>query len=84
MAVVGKKDNILSESIVAFIVPKPGEELKRGEVIKYCRQVLSSNKIPDDIYFVKELPTILNGKVQKNVLTKWAETQVPEEILYKH
>lgn len=81
-SVVGKEDPILSESIVAFIIPKPGCKLTKSEVIKYCSTVLSSNKIPDEVYFLKQFPTILNGKVKKNDLKKWAEEGIPEQELF--
>lgn len=82
VSVVGKSDDILGESIVSFIVPKPGTIMSKGEVIKHCKEVLSNHKIPDEVYFVKQLPTILNGKVRKNVLIEWANNRIPEEEIY--
>lgn len=81
-SVVGKSDDILGECIVSFIVPKPGTMMSKGEVIKHCKEVLSNHKIPDEVYFVKQLPTILNGKVRKNVLKEWANKGIPEEEIY--
>ena len=35
--------------------------------------------MPDKIYFVSEIPTILAGKVNKKELKKWAEEGIPED-----
>lgn len=82
-AVVGRDDEILGEAIVAFIIPKFGFTTTRGEVLKHCTQRLSSHKIPDEIVFLKRLPTLLSGKVRKNVLREWANSTVPEDELLR-
>jgi fatty-acyl-CoA synthase len=35
--------------------------------------------VPDDVVFVSQLPTILSGKVQKNILKEWAVNGTPDE-----
>lgn len=81
-AVVGQKDPILSEKIVAFIVPKPGEIITKGQVLKYLKERIADYKLPDEIYFVKQLPTLVSGKVRKNVLKEWAEEGIPEAEVF--
>jgi fatty-acyl-CoA synthase len=83
VAVVGKPHEVLSEAIVAFIVPRPGSVLTVGEVLAHCRKVLSSNKIPDEVNFVRELPIIENGKIRKTELQQWAVSGVPDEKLFR-
>ncbi len=79
VAVVGKEDDILGQSIVAFVIPKPGAELTEGDVKRYCRGKIANYKLPDEVVFVSQFPIILSGKVCKNVLVEWAVDGVPEE-----
>lgn len=80
VAVVGKPHDILGQSIVAFIVPAPGADLSAGDVLRFARGVLSSNKLPDTIHFLREMPIITNGKVRKNDLERWAVEGVPANL----
>ena len=82
VAVVGKPHGVLGESIVAFVVPRPGCTLTVHEVLRFCRTVLASNKMPDEIYFVRALPIIENGKVRKNELKEWALAGVPANDVF--
>jgi len=83
VAVVGKDDEILGEAIVAFVIPKPGIKFTKGEILKHCREQISNHKIPDEVFFVKQFPTLLSGKVKKNILREWANTKVPEEEIFE-
>lgn len=79
VAVVGQPDEILGEALVAFVIPRPHAQIGEGDVKRFCRGKISNYKVPDDVVFVSQLPTILSGKVQKNVLKNWAVNGVPEE-----
>lgn len=74
VAVVGKKHDIIGEIIIAFVIAKPYEELTKAELYRYCQGRISNYKIPDEIYFINEMPIILSGKVDKKVLRKWADS----------
>jgi fatty-acyl-CoA synthase len=84
VSVVGKKDDILSECIVAFVIPEPGQKIKKWDILRYCRECLPDYRIPDEVYFVKQFPTLLSGKVRKNVLREWAENGIPDEELHEN
>ncbi|WP_242947963.1 hypothetical protein [Carboxydocella sp. ULO1] len=47
---------------------KPGQQLKREEVLQFCRQRLAEYKVPRKLEFVEALPRNANGKVLKKVL----------------
>jgi fatty-acyl-CoA synthase len=79
VAVVGKEDEILGESLVAFVIPKPDAVITSTEVKRYCRGKIANYKIPDEVLFVSQFPILLSGKVCKNVLAEWAKTGIPEE-----
>ncbi len=66
-AVVGVPDEILGESICAFIVPK-GEELDKRAVIRHCRKNLASFKVPHRVETIASLPKTSSGKVKKYLL----------------
>jgi fatty-acyl-CoA synthase len=78
-SVVGKPDELLGESISAFVIPKAGFEMTPGEVKRFCRGKIANYKIPDDVHIVSQLPILLSGKVQKTVLREWAVSGVPAD-----
>jgi fatty-acyl-CoA synthase len=78
-AVVGKIHEILGEEIVAFIVIKAGETLKKSDVLSYLFSKIANYKLPDKIYFISEMPIILAGKIDKKVLSEWLINGIPSE-----
>jgi fatty-acyl-CoA synthase len=82
VAVVGKPHEVLGESIVAFVVPRPGCSTTVADVLKHCRGVLSSNKMPDEVHFVRALPIIENGKVRKTELQEWSTSGIPPHEVF--
>ncbi|MGH7818892.1 MAG: class I adenylate-forming enzyme family protein [Candidatus Binatia bacterium] len=67
-AVIGVPDEHWGESLVALIVPRPGQTITDEEVIAHCRQSLAGYKIPRRIERVPELPRNPTGKVLKKEL----------------
>jgi acyl-CoA synthetase (AMP-forming)/AMP-acid ligase II len=74
-AVIGIPDDRWGESVLAFIVCKQGESVSEEELIQYCKQQIASYKKPSAVKFLRELPRIATGKVDKVNLRKpyWAE-----------
>ncbi|MBU1057111.1 MAG: acyl--CoA ligase [Proteobacteria bacterium] len=70
VAVVGHKDDILGEKIVAFLVVKEGCDASEKELLRHCRRNLPSFKVPHTIIFENELPKTATGKIQKTELKK--------------
>jgi len=68
VAVVGIQDEVLGESIKAYIVAKNGQDCSAEEIISYCANKLPDFKIPKQIVFVKDLPKNEAGKVLKHKL----------------
>jgi fatty-acyl-CoA synthase len=56
------------EIVAAFVQPRPGVELAAAGLEAFCRQHLSSFKIPRVWHFVPQLPQAASGKVQKFIL----------------
>ena len=68
VAIIGIPDEKWGESGMAFIVIKPGNQLKEGDVISFCEDKLAKFKIPRHIRFVSELPKNDAGKIDRKKL----------------
>jgi long-chain acyl-CoA synthetase len=67
-ATVGVPHKSHGEVLKAFIVPRDGAELKKSDIVAFCREKLASYKIPRRIVFMDDLPKTAIGKVKKNEL----------------
>jgi acyl-CoA synthetase (AMP-forming)/AMP-acid ligase II len=68
VAVVGVEDEILGESITAFVVPKDGSVIESRVVQRHCKERLASYQVPRKVLFMEELPKTATGKVKKHEL----------------
>lgn len=66
-AVVGAQDPSSGERVVAYVVSK-NPDLTEQEVISYCRDHLTSYKVPKTVRFLDELPKSPVGKVLRREL----------------
>lgn len=70
-AVVGSPDEVRTEIVKAFIVPKPGTtpapELEI-EIKNFVKQRLAAHEYPREIEFVEELPMTATGKIMRKDL----------------
>jgi len=66
VAVIGLPDDILGERCCAVVVPRPATTLRLGDVVAFCRdRGLATQKIPEQLETVDELPRNASGKVLK-------------------
>ncbi len=65
---VGVPCDARGEVVKAFVVPRPGMELTRAEVIGFCRQKLAGYKVPRQVEFRESLPKTMVGKVLRRAL----------------
>jgi len=65
VAVIGIPDEILGESIVAFLTTHNNNKLDELEVIKECTTNLEIFMVPQKIKFLNEMPQNSNGKIDK-------------------
>lgn len=70
VSVIGIPDEKYGETIMAFVVILPGQELAEEEVIDYAKTKMTPFKAPSRVKFVEALPKSLIGKVLKNELRK--------------
>jgi acyl-CoA synthetase (AMP-forming)/AMP-acid ligase II len=69
-AVVGRPHEELGEVPVLFAVPVEGEEIDSEDVARFCREQLSSFKVPAEIYVVDEIPKTGSGKIKRHELAE--------------
>ncbi|HEX6593838.1 MAG TPA: acyl-CoA synthetase [Bacillota bacterium] len=74
VAVISVPDNYWIEAITAIIVPKKGIHVTKEEVITFCKERLSSFKVPKYVDFTETLPKNPSGKVVKRTLRNEYET----------
>jgi long-chain acyl-CoA synthetase len=65
--VIGEKDEILGETIIAYLVLRQDHVVDEKEVLKYCKRNLPAFKTPHRITILDELPKSNSGKIQKNL-----------------
>ncbi|MEN1968601.1 acyl-CoA synthetase [Lentibacillus sp. N15] len=68
VAVVSIPDPYWIEAVTAIIVLKQGASLTTGEVISFCKERLSTFKVPKYVDFTDQLPKNPSGKVLKRAL----------------
>lgn len=70
VAVVGVPRGARGQKVKAFVVPRPGTDLSKEELLDLCRKRLEEYSIPWDIEFREELPKSFVGKVLRRLLVE--------------
>jgi acyl-CoA synthetase (AMP-forming)/AMP-acid ligase II len=71
-AVVGRPDPILTERVVAFVLPRDAM-LGARTLREFCATRMADYKVPEFVVIVDTaLPRNANGKIQKDVLRQMA------------
>jgi long-chain acyl-CoA synthetase len=85
VAVVGVGQAAEGQKVKAFVVPRPGANITKEELLDLCRRRLEPYAVPWEIEFRDELPKSFVGKVLRRLLvepkadTAVAETDAPLE-----
>jgi len=67
-AVVGVPDELLGETVRAFVVLDPGSSLDAAAIVAACHGSLEHYKIPRDVVILERLPKTATGKILKRNL----------------
>ncbi|HLA44665.1 MAG TPA: AMP-binding protein, partial [Aggregatilineales bacterium] len=62
------------QKVKAFVVPRPGTDLTKEELIELCRRRLDEYAVPWEIEFREQLPKSFVGKVLRRMLVEEPET----------
>jgi long-chain acyl-CoA synthetase len=73
VAVIGVPDEIMGESIIAFVTIHDNISLDEKDVIRECMSGLESHMVPAKVIFLNEMPKSPNGKIDKKELKKMIE-----------
>ncbi len=74
--VVGVPDPKYGEELMAWIIPKKGEEIDEASVREFCKGKISYYKIPRYIKFTDAYPMTASGKIMKFKLQELAKDKV--------
>ena len=69
-AVVGISSKGSGQRVKAFVVPRPGTNLSKEELLELCRNRLDKYAVPWEIEFREELPKSFIGKVLRRMLVE--------------
>ena len=68
VAVVGVPDDIWGEAVKACVVPKPGEEVDEGDIIRWTKERLAGFKVPKTVDVIEAMPRNASGKILRREL----------------
>ena len=68
-AVIGIKDELLGNKLIAFASPKD-KTIDANMILSHCAKLLPKYKMPAQIQIMKNLPKNANGKIDKTSLSK--------------
>ncbi|GIW11387.1 MAG: 2-succinylbenzoate--CoA ligase [Dehalococcoidia bacterium] len=75
VAVVGVRDPVWGQQVVAVVVPASGHSLQADAILGHCRARLAGYKVPRRVVVRAELPRTASGKVQRGQLRTWLEDE---------
>ncbi len=78
--VVGVPSRKYGEEVGAFIIPKPGYDIRPEDVRDFCRGHIAWYKVPRFVACVKEFPLTASGKIMKYKLRELAAEMFPEAM----
>ena len=73
-AVVGIKDPLLGQAILAYLVMDSAAILSEKEIKKICLASMENFMVPQKIIFLDEMPKTSNGKINRKYLLEQAES----------
>ena len=69
-AVIGIPDEVLGQTIKAFLVPKDGEQLDCEALLEHCAEKMPRHMVPKSLEFLSEMPKTSSGKVDYPALRR--------------
>ena len=76
VAVFGVPDPFYGEQVMAWVQLRAGQSATEDELKDFCQEQIAHFKIPRYIWFVKEFPTTVTGKLQKFRMRELAAEQL--------
>lgn len=70
--VIGVADPIYGETVAAFVVLRRNQTIAPQELRQFAAQYLADYKLPEQIFFLEEMPKGATGKVHRRTLREMA------------
>jgi acyl-CoA synthetase (AMP-forming)/AMP-acid ligase II len=67
-AVIGIQHPKWDERPLLIVVPKPGREPKKDDLLAFMQGRIAKWWLPDDVVLIEEIPHTATGKIQKTTL----------------
>jgi long-chain acyl-CoA synthetase len=83
-AVVGVPDEIYGETVVAFVVAKPGAQATEAELIEHVGTQVAKFKAPSRVHFLPALPKGGIGKILRRELRDKAAAMTTTQVEQPH
>jgi len=77
-AVIGVHDEIMGESIIAFVTTDEKDTPEEKHILEKCEECLELFMVPQKILFIGEMPLTTNQKINKDELRKIAIGRLSE------
>lgn len=71
-AVIGVPSELTDEELLAYVVPRPGQQTTADEIFAWCAEQLAAFKVPRYVEFATQLPKTPTAKTQKVKLRELA------------
>lgn len=68
VAVIGIPDEIMGESIIAFVTTNEPAKLNETKIQRVCSENLELFMIPQRVFFLEKMPKSVNGKIDRKEL----------------
>jgi long-chain acyl-CoA synthetase len=67
-AVIGVPDDAFGEAVLAFVAPRPGAQVRAGDLLRFCRGRIAGFKVPSRFELVEKVPRNPSGKILRREL----------------
>jgi long-chain acyl-CoA synthetase len=73
--VVGRRDDVHGEEVVAFVELRPGHDVAAGDLVAFAKERIGGYKYPREVHVLPSLPLTPVGKIDRKALRE----RLPQE-----
>ncbi|KAL5551668.1 hypothetical protein UlMin_001844 [Ulmus minor] len=72
----GVPDEKYGEEINCAVIPREGSEIDEEEVLRFCKKILATFKVPKKVFMTDSLPKTATGKIQRRIVAEHFLAQI--------